>query len=101
MRLTFCALCGATEGLEHHHVVPRSEGGADAEENLLTLCGTHHGMLHGIRRPANMSKLTKAGLAAAKARGVKLRPKKANTAAAHAATVLRWERYREAKMQTK
>ena len=72
MRLTFCALCGVTEGLEHHHVVPRSEGGAGVEENLLTLCGTHHGMLHGIRRPANISKLTKAALAALKARGVKL-----------------------------
>ena len=97
MRLTFCALCGVTEGLEHHHVVPRSEGGADVEENLLTLCGTHHGMLHGIRRTANISKLTKAALAALKARGVKLGPKKANTAAAHAASRERWARWREKK----
>jgi hypothetical protein len=36
-------------------------------------------------------------LAALKARGVKLGPKKANTAAAHEATRLRWARYRAQK----
>jgi DNA invertase Pin-like site-specific DNA recombinase len=40
------------------------------------------------------SERTKAALAALKARGVKLGPKKANTAAAHEATRLRWARYR-------
>jgi DNA invertase Pin-like site-specific DNA recombinase len=41
---------------------------------------------------------TKAALAALKARGVKLGPKQANTAAAHEATRLRWARYRAQKV---
>jgi DNA invertase Pin-like site-specific DNA recombinase len=44
------------------------------------------------------SERTKAALAALKARGVKLGPKKANTAAAHEATRLRWARYRAQKV---
>lgn len=72
MRTDFCVFCGATEGLEQHHVVPRSEGGPDTPENILTVCGKHHGMLHSIRRPTNISALTREGLAKAKARGVKL-----------------------------
>lgn len=72
MRLPFCALCGSTEGLEHHHVIPRASGGTDDETNLLTVCHTHHGLIHGMRKRANISHLTKAALAAAKARGVKL-----------------------------
>jgi DNA invertase Pin-like site-specific DNA recombinase len=43
------------------------------------------------------SERTKAALAALKARGVKLGPKRANTAAAHEATRLRWARYRAQK----
>jgi hypothetical protein len=62
-------LCGTKEGIEQHHVLPRSEGGTDEPTNILTVCGTHHGLVHNIRRAPNISKLTKAGLAAAKARG--------------------------------
>ena len=73
MRLAFCCACGTDDRsvLEHHHLVPRSEGGTDDETNLITLCSPCHGKAHGIVRK-DLSKLTKAGLARAKARGVKL-----------------------------
>ena len=36
--------------LDVHHIVPRREGGTDADDNLLTLCHRHHPMLEAIRR---------------------------------------------------
>lgn len=40
------AECGRTQWTEIHHVIPRAHGGADALENLITLCGAHHRQLH-------------------------------------------------------
>lgn len=71
MVLSFCCACGGRESLEHHHLVPRSEGGPDTEINLLTLCCTCHGLVHGVVR-RDISSLTKAGLARARERGVVL-----------------------------
>ncbi len=53
-----------------HHVVPRSLGGS----RVIPLCSICHGKVHGKERTnqINISELTKAGLAAAKARGVVL-----------------------------
>ena len=72
MRTDFCVFCGATDGVEQHHVIPRADGGTDEPENILTVCGKHHGLLHCIRSPRNVSALTREGLTKAKARGVKL-----------------------------
>lgn len=41
-----CRNCGVTYGLRVHHVRYRSEGGKDAEENLLTLCDQCHILVH-------------------------------------------------------
>lgn len=71
MRLTFCALCGSTVDIEHHHFVPKSEGGTDDETNLITLCSEHHGIVHGVRR-SPISALTRKGLAWRKAMGLPL-----------------------------
>lgn len=95
--LDFCVFCGTKEGVEQHHIVPKDAGGTDAPENILSVCGAHHGMLHSVRRTPSISEMTKAALAALKARGVKLGPKKANTAAAHIASRARWDAYRAAK----
>jgi hypothetical protein len=48
MKLNFCVLCGVTDKLEHHHVVPKSLGGSDEEENILTLCSKHHVKIHNL-----------------------------------------------------
>jgi len=37
-----CQVCGATELLEVHHLVPVSEGGTDTLSNLETRCRTHN-----------------------------------------------------------
>jgi len=38
--------CGGTHFLEVHHVVPRSEGGTNRPQNLVTLCGRCHRFAH-------------------------------------------------------
>lgn len=52
MRLDFCVACGTRDKarLEHHHLIPKSEGGSNAESNLITLCDECHGRVHGRNR---------------------------------------------------
>ncbi len=38
--------CGRAHFLEVHHLVPRSEGGENRPENLVTLCASCHRLLH-------------------------------------------------------
>jgi len=38
--------CKHTSFLDLHHIVPRSEGGPNHADNLLTLCGAHHRAVH-------------------------------------------------------
>ncbi len=74
VKLAVCAAGASTDDLQHHHLVPRGEGGSDDERNLITLCCDCHLKLHERRRNGvyNASERTRVGLAAAKARGVKL-----------------------------
>jgi hypothetical protein len=43
-----CRVPGCTHAtfVDVHHIVPRSEGGRNAAENLLTLCSGHHRAVH-------------------------------------------------------
>lgn len=42
-----CTRCGAGDRtLQAHHIVPRSAGGPDDLENLLTICRPCHGVIH-------------------------------------------------------
>lgn len=48
MRESACANCGATEGLQQHHIVPLCYGGENRLSNIVLLCpkchkGAHHG----------------------------------------------------------
>lgn len=62
-----CVLCGTEDAdLEQHHTHPKSLGGGDEPENLLTLCSPCHGKLHGMRRRANIGSLIREGLARVK-----------------------------------
>ena len=61
MFTTSCAVCGAIDNLEKHHVVPLSAGGSDSETNMLVVCSYHHGVLHGVERNS-ISNLTKRGI---------------------------------------
>ena len=64
-----CFECETAEDLQEHHVVPRSRGGT----KTVTLCYECHMKAHGrTGKGLNHSRLTKEGLARAKARGVKL-----------------------------
>jgi hypothetical protein len=77
MKLDFCAVCGTHEELQHHHLVPRVQGGTDDETNLLTLCYEHHCWFHQVKpsRFTKQSELIKQGLKLAAERGVKPGPK--------------------------
>lgn len=39
-------LCGSRYWLDMHHITPKSEGGLDTVENLITLCSGHHRLIH-------------------------------------------------------
>jgi hypothetical protein len=43
-----CQGCGATDApLQVHHIVPLGAGGSNARSNLITLCESCHGRVHG------------------------------------------------------
>lgn len=45
-RKSFCQVCGRTYGLHVHHIIPRSRGGGDTPDNLVTLCYECHDKAH-------------------------------------------------------
>ena len=46
-----CALCDSPRGIQIHHVIPRSQGGGNQPDNLITLCMYCHAVIHGTRFP--------------------------------------------------
>src|SRR5690554_2719550 len=43
-----CEICGSTHGLQHHHIVKKSQGGPDTADNLILLCWEHHHSKIGV-----------------------------------------------------
>ena len=50
MKLRFCVICGTNKNLQHHHIIPKVEGGDDHPHNFLTLCWEHHDFIHNIKK---------------------------------------------------
>lgn len=40
------SVCGCRRWTHLHHIIPRSKGGKDVAENLITLCSAHHRLWH-------------------------------------------------------
>ena len=41
-----CFVCGSTNNLQLHHIIPLSNGGDNRLSNIITLCGQCHGKVH-------------------------------------------------------
>jgi hypothetical protein len=69
MRHKYCVACGSIDELHDHHLVPRSVGGSDDETNLITLCNSCHGKVHGITKEWGLGSLIKDALHHKKGKG--------------------------------
>jgi len=47
-----CKFCEDTENLHTHHIVPRSAGGSDKKENLMTVCASCHSKIENSQGAA-------------------------------------------------
>ena len=45
-----CQECHGTQDLHVHHVIPKSDGGPDTPDNLITLCSGCHASRHPVRQ---------------------------------------------------
>jgi len=53
----YCQFCGRVGYTERHHIIPRSRGGEDTEENRIDLCVYCHGKAHeGKIKPEELKK---------------------------------------------
>ena len=71
MKYSFCVICNTTKNIEHHHIIPVCKGGTDHEQNFLSLCVEHHGMIHSVRPGswAHRKELQRIGIEKAKKKG--------------------------------
>jgi len=46
-----CVSCGSEDEIQVHHIIPRDQGGENAEGNLATLCADCHYYAHGGGQP--------------------------------------------------
>jgi hypothetical protein len=49
MKNNKCKICKSkSEYLEKHHIIPKSRGGTDDENNLILICSKCHGLAHNV-----------------------------------------------------
>lgn len=46
-----CIVCGSSEGLQEHHVIPRTYGGLNGP--TVILCTKHHALVHSLAQADN------------------------------------------------
>ena len=66
-----CAYCDNVDGLEWHHILPKSLGGPDEAFNLIRVCSGHHAIIHGLSSRGNIRDLTSTGIARAREGGMR------------------------------
>lgn len=49
-----CQRCNVDHDLQHHHVIPLCEGGADTSDNCIALCSYCHRELHLLGIPRHL-----------------------------------------------
>ena len=82
--------CNCSQPADHtHHIVPIHLGGQDVLSNVVAICQGCHGKVHGFGYGLDHRAATKAGLNAARARGVLLGAAGPAGAAANAARTQR------------
>jgi 5-methylcytosine-specific restriction endonuclease McrA len=52
----YCQLCGKWGVTQVHHIVYRSQGGGDVDDNLISLCVDCHNKSHGLIKDEFISK---------------------------------------------
>lgn len=58
-----CKICKKqTNSLENHHIIPKSRGGLDNEDNIIKVCIECHGKAHNVSFSENRKGLTIEGL---------------------------------------
>jgi 5-methylcytosine-specific restriction endonuclease McrA len=57
-----CRICPATYGLTRHHLVPRSLGGDDSDDNLIPLCFVCHDLYETQPKDQGPGKLIRRSL---------------------------------------
>lgn len=55
-----CKWCSSNVQLEVHHILPKSQGGTDAADNLVTLCHKCHKQWHREQSAAEAQRRRKA-----------------------------------------
>jgi hypothetical protein len=74
MKLDFCCVCGVTEDLQQHHIVPVIISGNSRKKNdeTITVCSQHHKIIHGVKSSKQdyHNHLVKEGLQKARKNGV-------------------------------
>ncbi len=62
-----CEICGFSDTIRIHHIIPLKQGGDHCEENVVILCPNHHALIHNskfrdklkLSKPGKKIKLSK------------------------------------------